>query len=494
MTPDLTVVVTNFGRPELLSRCLESVVAAGCSNIVVSSMCPDALVLEVLNAFSERPGISFFATSLDVDLGVNELWLRGIYYAQSKYVLILHDDDHLHPTFGQHWQSMRSHLEAGAGLVSWRGVLDTPEGPVASDYFEGPTRSLSTAALSQVCLSRDKGPVSPVVSVFRRTDAIRFLKEAGDKLRDPKQFTRLGMLLGNELLLYLRVCEKYQSWFYLDEVLTQYGAHDGSETWSNIQSGTWEKLLSGYNLTRDYFAANRCLRYKPGPRLLHVASVFEPRDPETKRRHDFAAATWEPFYARGDALPLLVTDEMLSRSSKTELGDPRPVPFLRDLFDWGCAFAAPEDIVIFSNADIGAVPSLPDRLRQHFADPARGADFAWRHNYYFPLNGLVTRCDNGFKDGGVDLVAFRPGWWAEHRDFMPDMLIGCEAWDWVLRLLIEEAHPGLPVGIDGLIFHEWHDPWNKRPANRTSNPGNAYNVRLGTDFFSKRGEPICNLG
>lgn len=491
---NLTVVVTNFGRAKFLRRCLDSVVKAGCWRIVVSSMKPGSDELDVIKDFQGRGGIEFDVITCPHDLGINELWLRGLYYAATPYVLILHDDDYLDPKFGTHWANdIEPQLETNdCGFASWRGAVAWEGGDVEeSRYILGETRVMGSSNLSKILLTPGQLPVSPVVSVFRRDDAIQFLKEANECNRDHEQFTRPNMMLGNELLLYLRVCEKWRRWFYLDKALTYYGAHEGSETVHNNTPERREKFLKGYDKTRALFRSKRAMSYRPKPRLLHVANIYEPKDAQTKRRVSVALDTWKRLYEFGQLLPFPVTDTMLGRSSKTELNDTRTLPYLKDMFDWSCRFAQPEDIVIFSNSDVGVVQDLPQRILAHFECPTRGADFGWRHNFYAPIDDVMIRVDHGFKDGGVDLVAFKPWWWQKYRDYMPDMIVACEAWDWVMRLLVEEAHPGMGVGMSDLIFHEWHDPIRSTLAGfRSTNPGQVHNIRLARDFFVARANTV----
>jgi len=92
----------------------------------------------------------------------------------------------------------------------------------------------------------------------------------------------------------------------------------------------------------------------------------------------------------------------------------------------------------------------------------------------------------------------RPSWWRDHRDVMPDMVVGHEAWDFVARTLIAETEVGLPFQFDNLIYHEFHDPpWRKDGVRKTS-PSQLHNVRLAVNFFRSRrmndlvgdGEPL----
>ena len=487
MTKNLTVVVTNFRRADLLERCVRSVTDAGVSNIVVSTMEPSQKTLELHQQFRAQ-GID--VTSLDNDLGCNELWLRGLYRASTEYVLILHDDDTLQPEFGQEWETViRPQLESGAaGFASWWGYRDDGTVSEPVKYFTGPTRVCGSAAITTIVRRPRSFAISPVVSVFHRDDAIRALKECGQYFIDTACFSRQGMLLGNEILLYLRHGEKYSSWLYVDKGLTTYGAHPDSETVRNTIQRTEHVLIRGYDWAREYFTRHNGLSVKPAPKFLHVCSDWEPTEPNMRRKVEAAKFAWQFHYNLGEVVPFLVTDEMLLRSSKTVLGDSRAVPFVRDLLDYGCHFALPEDIVLLSNRDVGLVVPAIDRIRERFADPLVSAAFAWRRSFYPSPGQYYTKIVSGAWDGGVDLVMARPGWWEQYREWMPDMLIACEAWDWVFRLLVAETHPGRDVSLDGLLFHEPHKQFWASPDNRRKNVGQRHNMLLAKNFFAARGQ------
>lgn len=486
---NLTVVVTNFKRPGFLSRCLDSVAAAGVQNVVISSFCPDPETQEIINKFSERTDVRVEVTTLPEDIGCNELWLRGVYYATTKYVLILHDDDFLDPSFGRTYRNtIAPALQGGCGFASWRGARAMPDGTIEGfEYFQGPTRRLSTAAMVQYLMNRMPLSLSPVLSVFRRHDAIQILKEAAQFLsRYPECHTRATMMVGNDLLLYLRNAEKYNQWLYVDEVLSYFGVHKESETVSHQDNPL--PLMRAYQKAREHFNAYPGISFKPETRLWHVWSDFQPSKQEDAERIAWAQQSWYPHYLSGSTFPLPVTDESLPRTSKSELADSRSLPFLRDLIDTARRRTCEEDIIVLTNIDIGIVADGPDKLKSYMDASNLGAAFAWRHNF----NEVVprsTRCTlNGYQDGGVDLVAFRPNWWDKHKDRIPDFVLGCESWDYILRLMIADAHIGRDTGISGLIYHQYHDSFWRQLSNRFSNPGQKHNCRAGQNWFLKRNQ------
>jgi hypothetical protein len=62
----------------------------------------------------------------------------------------------------------------------------------------------------------------------------------------------------------------------------------------------------------------------------------------------------------------------------------------------------------------------------------------------------------GYDYIGCDLFAFRVWWWGDYRENFPDMLLGRETWDCVLRLMMDSCNNGIRPSIPDLIYHEVH--------------------------------------
>jgi hypothetical protein len=421
------------------------------------------------------------------DLGCNELWLRGVTLAPTKYVLIMHDDDWLLPEFGRAYvKEIYPQLARGVGFATWCGnvVSDIGETVEGLGCLRGATRVAATGTVTRILLRRDVTSPSPVISIFQREVCVRTLREAETAFTDKKHFTRPKMMVGNDLLLYLRHAEQFDSWFFLDKVLTCYGGHDGSETARHQTPETLKKLLSVYDAARGYFFKTRGNRVPVTTKFFHVTTDYTPTDPEALRRRDFARGTWNFMYAWGECYGLPIPDGMFRTSDKV-VGDARSLPFLRDMLDYAASLALNEDVIMLTNDDICVTPDAIKKLQDQFGSGAN-ALFSWRHNFYHPLTHPLKDLRTGFKDGGVDLIAFRPAVWRQYRNQFPDFILGCEAWDYCYRTLI----PELPGGreMEGIIYHEYHDPIWRRVDVRTANPGQRYNRQLARNFFTRRCE------
>lgn len=490
MIDKLTVVVTNYQRPEHLRKCLQSVKDAGVLRVVVSTTAPSEEV-EAVNAsfFDKFP--DFQVVSTPEDLGCNENWLRGAYYATTPYILILHDDDWLSATFGEVFKNVICpQLDRGVGFASWRGDAVQPDGTVVDigRYVTGPTRVVSSGTITKVLLKPDALSLSPVVSVFRRNDVIRILKEAGELLRVPQCYTRPTMMVGNDLLLYLRHAEKYSSFLYLDSVLSFYGAHPGSET---IKAFTKKRnpLIPAYNYAREVFCKVRGPQVNTKPRLIHVFSDYPATDEGTTRRNAVAKKTWEFQYGKGFMLPCPVYSDDLPRSSR-DVGDTRDVPYIKDLIAVGMAMAVPGDRVVLSNRDTCFVRGASEILRDWKTEAAYGV----RRDLFHPISENASVLDDitylGAQHCGADLISISPDWWSKWKDWMPDMLLAYECWDLMAKELIHETLPGAKVDIADMIYHEYHETFWALAENRYKHPAQVYALRQAKNFYYSRARHI----
>lgn len=464
---NLTVCITSFKRPTFLRRALQSVRDSGLKKVLVFSMCPDLQIALVMDEFPEAKHYT-----LPVDLGCNELWLQAAYRAETNEVLILHDDDMLRAGLGE---EIANGIEAG--FTSWRAHIVDEDGTVRPvEYFHGPTRLVESDALKEILLKRGRLSLSPIVSVFDRKTLISAAKEAGEVL--PK--LRKAMHLGTEILVYLRHCAKYEKWFYIDKVLSLYGSHEGSGTVQAERAKNIKPLTKGYDVAREHFERHPDGPVIQKPKILLVTAPFDCQDSSEVRRFATARKTWEAHFNTGVVLDFPLDNPPRSSIS---IGDMRAIPYLRDLLDYGCARAMPEDIVAYANLDLcfaaNVVPQILTTIQA-----SGGVCCAWRRNRKHRGDALPGSVRSAQMDGGIDLVAVTPAWWKAHRDKIPDMFVAGNFWDYCFRIYAEQETKGTCYMDDG-TFHEPHAGMMERVG--VTNPVQQHNLTLAKAFFQERG-------
>ncbi len=214
--------------------------------------------------------------------------------------------------------------------------------------------------------------------------------------------------------------------------------------------------------------------------IVHLTSDYAPSDLETVRRHKVAAQSW----AKQRWIEFPVGDmRRMWREEGVSL------PYVRDLFDAGCIDRDPKDIIIYTNRDICVRSDCAVIVATHLQNA--DACYGYRMDFGHRLERPPT--DAEFSQGrlypGSDIVAFRVSWWKTNRMRMPDMLIGREATDPVLRVLIDETNRNTaPNDLPIVIAHERHGSalyW-EHPDNRYRLKGQFLNLIAAKKFFTQR--------
>lgn len=174
----------------------------------------------------------------------------------------------------------------------------------------------------------------------------------------------------------------------------------------------------------------------------------------------------------------LALDEPLPRNA-TSLGEVPPLPFIRDLVERG--FEGGSDFVALSNADIGFTPGITGQVLDALA--AGGA--CWAHRWDFYRVNQLARSEAQVRKArwypGSDFFAFTRDWWNTHGRVFPDMVLGREAWDLIMRHTMRRAG-GREIHL--AIYHERHEsPWEVT----RDLPGNGYNRKLAEQWMAEYG-------
>lgn len=185
--------------------------------------------------------------------------------------------------------------------------------------------------------------------------------------------------------------------------------------------------------------------------LTHVYSYFKPANPDTQRRNDAAFLTWPQLGGR--QIPFV------GRRSSALVGDPRSMPFVRDMV--AAAFAdGNHGICVISNNDIQFDAKLGGAIRD--ACERWGCYWAYRLDH-----------PGGTTDQGADVFAFTAKWWRLHEHFFPDFILGYPCWDdCLVRMMMWSGCAEQPR----LYYHEPHGASDHRT--RAHGPGHNYNIEL----------------
>lgn len=492
-----TTCITNFSRLDRLKECVASleldkhphpvaIASFGASPYHSKFL---ATLPECVTSFTSRK-----------DAGCNQLWIKALELAKTKWVSILHDDDRRPANFAATVEALIDKAEAlGCGFIAWNGLqLDIKTGKTggAITIAAGTDGVHDSASLLPMLRAKDSLPNSPVSFLFDRQTALDALYWAEENLKDCT--TRPTMMIGNDVALVVAHVQRYAKFLQSSKPLSLYGHWAGSETvaWTQGQN---DGLLPAYNKARERLARSKIPQrvleatepVKEEPKteapipdttvLVWSDTLGEPLSADAQRRNAFAHATWEPLLqSRQGWVEHHVTE--VPRTSR-DFGDTRTLPFIHDMVEQAVAKTRkPTDVVILINADICLTPWGADAIER--AVEKYGACHCTRLNFPRPMQIVKHRSQltGGIWFAGTDLVAFSVKWWTEHKAEFPDMVLACECWDLVMRNLINITGG---VDVPDAIYHEihdnyWYDGARSRPREF---PGNAHNQRLSKAFF-----------
>lgn len=225
--------------------------------------------------------------------------------------------------------------------------------------------------------------------------------------------------------------------------------------------------------------------------IYHACERHGSFDAREERRKSMARATWEVLYSQHGVIPAHLSAWF--RSAKA-IGDPRDLPYLKDVLGFAMKNAGDDDVIMLTNDDLWLHPDLPDVLKFHVSLYGACASFRcefdgqpeMKNNRYVSMSNSV----------GQDVFAFTKHWLTEHWQEIPDFIVGASEWDWCLTAIIRQSlgiqtttenirTPIWPAEIEtGYVAHQAHRPAWIHPDNVHAAPSQAHNQRLFSEWAS----------
>jgi len=252
----------------------------------------------------------------------------------------------------------------------------------------------------------------------------------------------------------------------------------------------WRPCFASYtrykNFPRDVTRILNLIRNPvPKPKYPSIIHVYQ-RTPwatgEEKRRNDVASKTWDAI----GCFDLGLDDNCFVRHSGNVIpNEKKNIPMIKDMLRMACIGRDDKDVIILTNTDTCVASNLIERLAGEL--PA----YSYRYDF--------KRIDDPIPDGeiclgkkyaGCDLFVMRVGWWRRNHALFPDMVLGREAWDKILRELIK-----LSGGreLESCIYHEKHPSFWENAHNINRDPCNLRNRLLARNWLVERNMPLEEL-
>lgn len=235
--------------------------------------------------------------------------------------------------------------------------------------------------------------------------------------------------------------------------------------------------------------------------FIHVVERHQQRDADSERRVENAVASWIYHYSKG-MLSCHVWEYEYARIASESIGDPRRLPYLKDLLAEGLKIAQqPDDIVVLTNDDTVVhhqiVPAMARILQNVDALSSFRMNFKKEH---MPALDTPTAKIRQWGEAcfGRDLFAFRAEWLRRNWTAIPDMILGEIEFDLVLAALIRIA-----AGVEttkenfsvndpacelerGYVIHESHERnWMKDEFSIA--PARIHNNKIYVEFCGDNG-------
>ncbi|WP_439856367.1 glycosyltransferase family 2 protein [Pseudomonas yamanorum] len=243
----VSVLVPVYNREDIIVETLNSALSQTYRNIevVVVDNCSVDGTWELISDLAKTDSrLKVFRN--DTNLGPVRNWLRCLEEASGTYGKILWSDDLIAPNFLEATMPFLEDESVGFVFTSTRVFsLDRSQGELYHSI--GRSGIYSTESFIEGDMKGVGYPVSPGCALFRIKDLRENLL-----LQIPNSVgSDFSMhAIGNDLLLFLLVSNKYPKFAFVSEVLSFFRAHEGSISISSKKC----KLPLHYNLARAHFA------------------------------------------------------------------------------------------------------------------------------------------------------------------------------------------------------------------------------------------------
>ena len=187
-------------------------------------------------------------------------------------------------------------------------------------------------------------------------------------------------------------------------------------------------------------------------RLIHAYHEPPFVGDDSARRNAVARLTWDGAHLFGNIYRLPITLEQLDRTFQD---DDRLMVFVKDIIDAGARSCVERnDLIMLSNADTCFTPRLYEKIVKEFEAGVQAISGPRRDFEFLDQPLTEEQIGTGYEYIGTDIFVMRPEWWKAHRGAFPDMILGAEMWDHLLRGMMRLEN--LPE-VSNLVYHEFHD-------------------------------------
>lgn len=238
----VSILIPVYNRGDLISETIESAINQTYENIeliIVDNKSTDN-TFKICKSYEKKfpDVIKVFQNKKNLGPVIN--WKECLRYSKGKYIKFLYSDDQIDKDFIK--KTVKILIEnPGIALVFTRVKI---YGQVTRDYIFGETGKYSSSEFIEGALIGNKLiPVSPSCALFRKKDVEKNLLI---DIPNPSNldFSKYGA--GNDLLLFMFTLREYNYFYYINDSLSFFRAHQGSLTIS-------KNLKEYYDFSKYYY-------------------------------------------------------------------------------------------------------------------------------------------------------------------------------------------------------------------------------------------------
>lgn len=235
---------------------------------------------------------------------------------------------------------------------------------------------------------------------------------------------------------------------------------------------------------------NVVIKSAPRRYVMHCCERHQGGDRREQKRKEQAQASWDALYSEQGVIPCHYWHY---KRDATSIGDPRPLPFLKDVLEHAMRQASSDDLIVWTNDDVWLHPELPGLLRFHVA--LHGCCSAQRLDFPGPIFRSEPVSPQalekvGQRHIGRDLFAFEKRWLEDRWNEIPDSILGASDFDLHLACMIRVEKGNAPTRANigeivppcelplGYVIHAVHEPAWRQKHNVDKAPSQIWNRNL----------------
>jgi hypothetical protein len=240
---NVTAVITAHNRVSGLIKAYRSCQVAGFKHIVIAASGISSEMERVLVDCEKQKHTKVLRFG---DKNSGMIWAKAVQSVTTELCCILHDDDQYVAGL---LAGLSKPISEGRKFIVWPGQIDNPSLGGALNEI-GASRGVNSSRLISNHLNHRSRSITPCRGCYPTKIAAAALAEA-DAQFDSRFYYRDKFLVGNDMLLWLRLSNELPTFYGIDYPGVILGTED-STTVKDIKGGS-SKLMDIYDATREYW-------------------------------------------------------------------------------------------------------------------------------------------------------------------------------------------------------------------------------------------------